>query len=911
MKKISLIFIIIFTNFILNFTFLNAQVQFSENFDYPVGDSIGAHGWTWNSGIENTIFVSSSGLSYTGYPLSGIGNACGLKNTGNDAYKNIYGDSISSGSVYAAFMVKIETARTGDYFFTLVSPSSTSMYSGRVQVRSISGNGNLNFGITKGNASTDTTVSGIWTTGNYSVGVTYLIVLKYTFVSGSTTDDQVSLFVFSGSIPLAEPAPSIGPITYTSTDATSIGRAVLRQGTNTRAPNLVIDGIQIGRTWESVINPNAQNVNVTPNNVTYPTLGAAFNAINSGTHGNIAVSVTILNNTTEPATAILNGGVFSSCSILPASEVSINGYIEGPVIILNGADNVTIDGRIGGTGSTRSLTINNPNTSWSAGSIQLQNGASLNTIKYINCNGIGVANTQGGRAIYVRQSSAGTGGNNNNTIDHCMINGAWNGVEIYGSASLYTNDNTVITNNIVKNCSQIGIFIGNETINTTVDGNEIYNDQAVAGDATPVAIRSDGVGTINIRKNKIHDYAFTSLVASGYPFTASILTQPVLLTAPGSNVTTVNINNNFVSNIADNAAAKGIYGINPWSSNAAYTANVYNNTVLIGGNAGSTSGTISHAILADLSVSGSTLNSFNNIGYNTRNGGDEASLHIGYCVSPGPGVTIHADYNIGRATDPVHGYNLGFNGSHYRGTYYYHDSTYNYSGGPIEQNTVAQDVSFVSLSDLHLAPGTVGGNFAGTPTGAPLTDIDGENRSTTYPYRGADEKSAFKLFNLTCKLEGRSTTEVYPAEMDVQLSNAVSPYNKVALGFTHLENTNIAVIPFGDAVGSGPYWITCYSSSHIETWSISAISFTGNPSYNFLTSGAYGGNTTPAGEFFGGDVNQNGIIDLTDVLLVYNDASIFTSGKKVTDVTGDHNVDLTDVIIAYNNSSNFVGVIRP
>lgn len=227
-----------------------AQLRFDEDFDYPVGDSIGAHGWNWNTGgATNRILVTSPGLTFPGY-LLGIGNAATLANTGQDQYKLLNG-SDSSGSVYCSFLVRVDTARTADYFLALLQTGSTSFYEGRVQVRSIDGSGNIAFGITKGNASSDTLVAGIWTPHSYSKGVTYLLVLKYTFVTGSNTNDQVSLFVFDTSLPLTEPAPTVGPITYSSQDATSIGRVALRQGNTSKAPNCVVDGIRVATSWFS------------------------------------------------------------------------------------------------------------------------------------------------------------------------------------------------------------------------------------------------------------------------------------------------------------------------------------------------------------------------------------------------------------------------------------------------------------------------------------------------------------------------------------------------------------------------------------------------------------------------------------------------------------------------------------
>ena len=63
--------------------------------------------------------------------------------------------------------------------------------------------------------------------------------------------------------------------------------------------------------------------------------------------------------------------------------------------------------------------------------------------------------------------------------------------------------------------------------------------------------------------------------------------------------------------------------------------------------------------------------------------------------------------------------------------------------------------------------------------------------------------------------------------------------------------------------------------------------------------------------FYSGDVNQDGFIDLTDVILIINDANSFVTGYKVTDLTGNNITDLTDALFAYNNSVKFVSLVRP
>ncbi|TRZ65691.1 T9SS C-terminal target domain-containing protein [bacterium] len=247
---------------------VKAQVVFTENFAYPAGDSIGAHGWTTFSGTVNPIMVVSPGLTYSGYQLSNIGNSARMSNNGNDYYKPTTGDSITSGSFYCACMVKIDTGKTGDYFMSFLPPTSTTLYTPRVFAKDSSGT--ISFGISKGAI---TTVPAVYGPNGFNYGTTYLLIVKYKFLTTSTTDDEVSLFIFtSPALPLTEPAtPYVGPITSTTPDAGSIGRIALRQGSATLAPSLTIDGIMAGKSWSNIIsgvksiNTIADNFNLSQN----------------------------------------------------------------------------------------------------------------------------------------------------------------------------------------------------------------------------------------------------------------------------------------------------------------------------------------------------------------------------------------------------------------------------------------------------------------------------------------------------------------------------------------------------------------------------------------------------------------------------------------------------------------------
>ena len=120
----------------------------------------------------------------------------------------------------------------------------------------------------------------------------------------------------------------------------------------------------------------------------------------------------------------------------------------------------------------------------------------------------------------------------------------------------------------------------------------------------------------------------------------------------------------------------------------------------------------------------------------------------------------------------------------------------------------------------------------------------------------------------------------------------------------------------------GTYYIVIKHRNTIETWSRSGgevIISGGSVNYDFtdVISKAYGNNlmqtdTSPVRyAIYSGDVNQDAFIDLTDVLIIYNDAGVFTTGYINTDVNGDSITDLTDLIYAYNNANRFVTVVKP
>ena len=219
---------------------------FIENFDYAAGDSLTQHGWAAHSGTTNAIFVTSPGLTYTGYPSSGIGNAATLTATGQDVNKQY--TPITSGAVYASIMVNVASAQTGDYFFHLGLSNTTTIYMARVFVK-LASNGNLAFGLSK--TSTNATILPVYSDSIYTTGTTYLLVVKYQF-NPDVADDAVYLFI-NPVITTVEPTPDLTHNTSANNDPANIGGVYIRQGGPALGPNLTLDGIRIGTAWADVI----------------------------------------------------------------------------------------------------------------------------------------------------------------------------------------------------------------------------------------------------------------------------------------------------------------------------------------------------------------------------------------------------------------------------------------------------------------------------------------------------------------------------------------------------------------------------------------------------------------------------------------------------------------------------------
>ena len=248
MRRILLLIVVVLSLAIVERS--SGQILFDENFSYPSGDSLTAHGWLRHSGTQGQILVATSGLTYSGYPLSNIGLSAKLDTVGSsgiDINKPITTPD-STNNVYVSFLVNVSYATSaGEYFFHVGNTTLATTFRGKVFAKDTLGT--LRFGISK------TSNTGTYSPVAYNYGTTYLIIVKYKFNTGSTIDDEVSMFVFNAGIPGSEPTATVGPLTEATAngDLSNFGTVVLRQGVNTARPILLIDGIRVFKTWGNLV----------------------------------------------------------------------------------------------------------------------------------------------------------------------------------------------------------------------------------------------------------------------------------------------------------------------------------------------------------------------------------------------------------------------------------------------------------------------------------------------------------------------------------------------------------------------------------------------------------------------------------------------------------------------------------
>lgn len=354
---------------------------------------------------------------------------------------------------------------------------------------------------------------------------------------------------------------------------------------------------------------NAQNITVNPGVGSYATLKDAFDAINAGTHTGI-ITIDIVNNTTETAPAVLNASgagsaFYTSVVISPSGGAArtITGAIAAgsPLIDLNGADNVTIDG-VNTGGNALIISNTTVSTSSNTSTIRFIGGATSNTIT--NCSVLGsfsgLASAIVGGNIFFSTDVVTGNGNDNNTVSNCNIGPAGinlptkcvDGLGTTSSTANYNNGIIITGNNIFDYFSgtlpSTGIYLSSGCTDWIITNNRLYQTatriQTGTGDIhTAIRFNSPNINNCTISGNII-GYANSSGTGTYILIgQENSYFSPIYITGFGSTIAHT-IQNNTIAGISFSGPMTGT-GITP-----AFTAIMIQNNWanIIGNTIGST-----------------------------------------------------------------------------------------------------------------------------------------------------------------------------------------------------------------------------------------------------------------------------------------------------------------------------------
>lgn len=220
--------------------------------DFNYSGLLTANGWSAHSGALTNSPSTTTGLTYAGYPNSGVGNAVQIGNAGGeDVNKPLSAEQNTNGAtVYYSFLANVNdaaTAKTGDYFIHIgdrTDAATFTLFAARVFARIVGGS--VNFGISNGSASP------VYGTTNFNRNQTYLLIVKYTINTGGA--DSTSLWVIPSGVPASEGTAGTPEATETTVNGQDIIDAIaLRQGSATNSCQVVVDGIRVGTTWSDLV----------------------------------------------------------------------------------------------------------------------------------------------------------------------------------------------------------------------------------------------------------------------------------------------------------------------------------------------------------------------------------------------------------------------------------------------------------------------------------------------------------------------------------------------------------------------------------------------------------------------------------------------------------------------------------
>jgi trimeric autotransporter adhesin len=384
----------------------------------------------------------------------------------------------------------------------------------------------------------------------FSMGCTgaspnFTCVIDNALLGGVTTGDVVNYFVIAQDVPGNVSAnPGVGLVAANVNTVTT-------PPTTPATYNVVAPF------------PNSVNVGTAETITSLTNAGGLFAQLNAGViTGNVIVNITsdLAGETGANALNLLSeqpAGSNFTLKISPAGSARvITGAFNGALIRLNGASRVTLDGSIGGTGTDRSLTIQNTSVTTpnvvligSVGTTPITNS----TLK--NCIVINGVNTSSAVVISDATTVGAAGIFSNITIQNNDVQKAFVGVFATGGTTPANGSNLVYTQNTLNTVGanairNVGLYMQGVS-GATVSQNTVGNFSNVEGENDTGIWLATGTGNATVSGNTVSNLSMT-LTTAFAPFG---MRESSGLVAAGTNFT-----GNTVTNLSTtgNAALRGI-----------------------------------------------------------------------------------------------------------------------------------------------------------------------------------------------------------------------------------------------------------------------------------------------------------------------------------------------------------------